>query len=539
MPGKLDDPVFRGWEDYWAIAVRRRWWILLPMFVSWVTIWGVSWFLPSRYESEALVLVEQQQVPDQYVMPNVTINLQDRLQSITQETLSRTRLLSMIDRIHLYPTHAGLSGLLRSSDPVEQMRSDIRIELVRSPGRPSEFTAFKMNYSAGSPELAQQVNNELTSLFVNENVKAQQQLSEDTTSFLENQLADARAKMEEQEAGVAVFKKQHLGELPSQLESNVQIMAGLQNQLQNTHQAMDAAKQQQLYLESLLQQYQSTHPILADGEPTSTPETTLVKELMDMRLRLRGLQSRYTDDHPDIVALKDSIAKTESLKKQVDTEAAATPENDKAAGVPDPALSVELAGDSSNSMVEVQSQLKAKQLEIQNDRQQANNLESQISTYRGRLNIAPETEQQLTEISRGYEESKANYDSLLEKKMQSQLATSLEQREKGEQFRIVDPPSLPSKPSAPNHFRLSLGGLALGIFLGLGFATFLEVTDVRVRHEKDLEGLVPARVLVGIPRLNTPKEDLLRSKGRWLELGMAMLMASLISIGNLYSFYRN
>src|ERR1700694_64487 len=118
MSAKLDDHVFRGWEDYWSIAVRRRWWILLPVFFCWVSVWGMSWLLPSTYESEALILVEQQKVPDQYVVPNTTVNLQDRLQSITQQILSRTRLQATIDRFHLYSQHQGLSRLMRSRDPV-------------------------------------------------------------------------------------------------------------------------------------------------------------------------------------------------------------------------------------------------------------------------------------------------------------------------------------------------------------------------------------------------------------------------------------
>ena len=159
--------------------------------------------------------MEQQKVPDQYVVPNVTTNLQERLQSMTQQILSRTRLQATIDRFHLYSRPHGLNGLLKSGDPVEQMRNDIKIELVEAPGHPGEFTAFKMRYSAGSPELAREVNSELTTLFIDENVKAQRQLSENTTAFLENQLADARANMAEQEAKVAAFKAKHLGNYPA------------------------------------------------------------------------------------------------------------------------------------------------------------------------------------------------------------------------------------------------------------------------------------------------------------------------------------
>src|SRR6202022_123694 len=128
MPNELDDQHSRGMGDYWAIALRRRWWILLPLFLTWAAGWGVSWLLPSTYHSEAMILVEQQKVPDQYVLPNVTTNLQERLQGMTQQILSRTRLQSTIDRFHLYSRSHGLNGLLKFRDPVEQMRSDIKIE---------------------------------------------------------------------------------------------------------------------------------------------------------------------------------------------------------------------------------------------------------------------------------------------------------------------------------------------------------------------------------------------------------------------------
>src|ERR1700675_5205889 len=167
MPDELGQ-VLTSLEDYWAIAYRRRWWILFSLFLTWAGVWGVSWLLPFTYQSEALILLEQQNVPNQYVVPNVSANIQERLQAISQLALSRTRLQATINRFHLYPRLHGLSGLMQPGDPIEQMRKDINIELVRAPGHPDEFTAFKLRYSAGSPELAQQVNRELPSPFVNE-----------------------------------------------------------------------------------------------------------------------------------------------------------------------------------------------------------------------------------------------------------------------------------------------------------------------------------------------------------------------------------
>ena len=125
MLDDADDQGSRSFEDLWAIVCRRRWRILLPMFICWVAVWAASWLLPTKYESEALILVEQQKVPEQYVVPNVTVSLQDRLQSMTQQILSRTRLQATIDRFHLYSPHRGLGGLFQAEDPVEQMRKDV------------------------------------------------------------------------------------------------------------------------------------------------------------------------------------------------------------------------------------------------------------------------------------------------------------------------------------------------------------------------------------------------------------------------------
>jgi succinoglycan biosynthesis transport protein ExoP len=465
MSEKLDERVPRGWEEYFAIVLRRRWWILLPLFLSWLAVWGLSWFLPTTYQSEALISAEQQKVSDQYVMENVNVNLQNRLQSTTQQVLSHASLQGIINRFKLYSTPPRFSSFFKPKDPVDSMRNDIKIELVGSPGYRGEFVTFKIHYSADTPELARQVNTELTSLFIDENVKAQRQLSENTTAFLDKELADARTKMQEQETVVSTFRAAHAGNLPGQLQSNVQILAGLQAQLASTQHALDTSKQQKIYLESLLQQYQSAQASLG-GDSTVISTQALDKELQDLRL-----------------------------------------------------------------------QLKANQLEIQTEQQHARELESQTAVYQGRLNLTPETEQELAIVSRGFEEAKFNYNSLLQKQTQSQLATSLGQEQQGQQFHIIDPPKLPNKPSAPNRFLISLMGLALGTVLGLGIATFLELTDVRFRQEKDLEGILPARMLVGIPHLSTPQEDHSRIVHSYMEWGAAAVVALLIFTGTLYTYY--
>jgi polysaccharide biosynthesis transport protein len=190
------------------------------------------------------------------------------------------------------------------------------------------------------------------------------------------------------------------------------------------------------------------------------------------------------------------------------------------------------------SMMQIESQLKVNDREISEYQNKEKDIQSQISDYQARLNLTPQTEQELTDISRGYEESMSNYNSLLQKQMQSQLATNLEQRQQGEQFSILDPPSLPSKPASPNHLKVSLGGLLVGIALGMGFAALAEMTQQRVWKAGDLEGLVPAKVLVAIPHLSTRSEDRFRAAARFLKFAVTTAMILVIVAGNLYALYR-
>lgn len=536
---ELDEKASRSLDDYWLIIRRRRWYVLIPMFVIWAVVWGGSWLLPTVYQSDALILVEQQKVPEQYVVPNVNVNFQDRLQNMTQQILSRTRLQSTINRFHLYEKHGGPFG--QASDPIEQMRKDIAIELVEAPGHPGQLTAFKIRYLASSPQLAQQVNSELTSLFIDENLKSQQQLSESTTSFLQTQLAEARTKLEGQEAKVRAFKAAHFGNLPTQVQTNVQILTGLQAQQQSNQRALDAANQQKLYLESLLQEYHSTQAKLEGGGGESASPDDLNKDLLDSRKNLQDARLRYTEDHPDVVKLKDRVAALEKLKK--DQEAIAETEAETKPTKPtsdvDPGAAYSVQRGATSPMMQLQSQLKANRLEIENYRQQAKKIQADIASYQARLNLTPATEQELADISRGYEESAANYNSLLQKQNQSQLATSLEQRQQGEQFHILDPPSLPSRPSAPNHLLISLGGLVVGLAVGVGIAALLETTDVRIRREEDLEDAISLKVLVGIPHLNLPGEDRYRTLFRRLEFAAVGVIAVVMLLGNAYAFYKS
>jgi uncharacterized protein involved in exopolysaccharide biosynthesis len=263
----------------------------------------------------------------------------------------------------------------------------------------------------------------------------------------------------------------------------------------------------------------------------------LDNEILQLQTSLAEARSRYTDNFPDVVSLEHKLNEAQKLKKDFsDHSLATTPP-----AASDADNQAEKSTDSSNvsdPIIHLRSQLKAEDFEITNYQRRHAQLESQIEDYRNRLNLTPGTEQELAEISRGYEESKLNYNSLLEKQNQSKLATSLEQRQQGEQFRIIDPPTLPDKPLSPKHFIIGAEGFALGLAVGFTVASFAEFSKQRVWSEKDLDGVVSGRILVAIPPLDLPAEKTRQTLYRWFEVALAGIVLAAFVAGNMYAFYK-
>jgi len=520
-------------QRYLHLVRRRHIYFLIPLLLGWLAVWSASWFLPARYKSSTLILVEQPTMPKAYVEPNVSDDLQDRLQSIEQQILSRTRLLLIIDKLHLY---GGGRVQLSPDDKVGLMRKDIDIELVRDNGG-EKITAFRINYSARNPHSAQQVTSELTDLFINENLKVRQQESEDTTQFIASQLENARGNLAEQEAKVRQFQGQHEGALPSQEASNLQILAGLQAQLQNEQDALNTAKQQRVYLQSLIEQYRSTHGATraADGPPTSL--SAIDQELDRLKAKLADLSSHYTDRYPDVQSVKDQIAKTEKRRDDL----VADLKNKGSDGKPQNEGAVRDATDTSQSSpaLQLQGQLQANQAEISNREQSITGLKVRISEYQARLNEEPGVEQQLADLTRGYDQSKADYDGLLKKKNESEMATNMEQMQQGERFSMLDPPSLPLKPDFPNRLKFCGIGLGVGLALGLIVAGGFEILDNRLYSEKEIKGLLPVAIISEVPEILLPSDERRSMRTTALGWSMAALVVATILAGSAFSYLRD
>ena len=526
MPKTAEQKSPQGFDlqRYLGIVRRGHMHFLIPMFLGWLAVWGSSWVLPARYKSSTLILIEQPTMPKDYVVPNVNEDLQGRLQNITQQILSSTRLLHIIDGLNLY---AKDSRRLSRDEIVEQMRKDIEIEVVQDAHK--QVSAFRVNYSANDPSIAQQVTSALTNLFIDENLQLRQLQSEGTTRFLKEQLATAQQSLEAQEEKIREFKAQHVTELPTQLGSNLQILSGLQSQLQTENAALNTAKQQQAYLETLLREYRTLR-----GSPQSPQDFD--QELDKLKKQLADLRSRYTDQFPEIRSLKRLIAEMETMRDQrlVDLK---TKGSSSQADV-NPAAPAKDSADVKNQpqLFQLQSQLQANQAEISNHEQMIAALKSKINDYQARLNQEPVREQQLADLSRGYDESKAAYDDLQKKKDQSAMATSMELLEQGERFRMIDPPSLPIKPSFPDRLKFCVIGLVVGLALGVGVAGGFELMDDRVYNEQELKGLLPVSVISELPVITDPANERAEQKKVWLGWATAAVIFATILAGSAVSY---
>ena len=509
-----------------GIVRRRRWQFLVPFFCGWLLVWGASWLIPSTYRSGTLILVEQPSVPEKYVVSNIDSDIQQQLDSITQQILSRTRLLHIIDSLGLYAQDRKNKN---QDELVEMMRKDIEIEL--SHGDDKKLSAFNIYYENRDPKMAQLATAELANLFITENLEQRQQRSENTTNFLEDQLDQARANLAQQEAKVRVFKDQHLGELPSQTQSNLQILAGLQNQVQANQDSLNRAKQQNTYLESLVNQYRALDSGSKPGEGGPVGLAEIDKELDRLKAQLSDLTSHYTDKHPDVRKTREQIAQVEKTRERI----IAAMNSGANSSSPEPAATTPLDPKSA-PMLELESQLKANRLEIANRQAEIKEEQDKINQYQARLNMAPVMEQQFADITRDYEQSKTDYESLLAKKNQSEMSTDLEKTQQGEHFRMLDPPNLPVRPYKPNRLQLCGLGIVLGLVFGAGFAIGPEKLSGKIYSEREIKKLVPYDVIAEIPQIENSGEQSSHRRGAWIAGAAAVVIMGFILLGSAVTY---
>jgi polysaccharide chain length determinant protein (PEP-CTERM system associated) len=460
-------------KDY-AEILKRRYKLILACTVLLLAAGIIlSHTLPPQYMSQTLVLIEQQKVPEDYVKPVVNEDLSGRLASMREQILSRSRIEPIIERFNLY---AGNKYTM--DDRVDITRKAIGINPIPSGQSPRGMPGFYITFKAQDAHTAQQVCGEITSLFISANLSAREESAEGTTDFLKQQLADSKRNLDEQDAKLAAFESKYFGRLPQQEGANTNTLQALTTQLEASTKEIGSMQQGETILEAMVaQQSQESSSI---DTSTGTPADTLQQELKAAINQEKELEALYTPDHPDVLAIKRRIT---NLKAEIARNAAEPAKGDTGAN-----SKGETAAKSTDTpqLRQLKNQLRAQQAAIAAAKQEQARLEQKVRTYESRIESSPLVEEEYKQITRDHETAVQFYNTLLTKMNQSSMATALEHRQQGEQFRVMDAPNLPDSPTFPNHLVFAGGGFASGLALGLLLAALLEYRDTSLRTESDI-----------------------------------------------------
>ncbi|MCI0410107.1 MAG: hypothetical protein L0191_16380 [Acidobacteria bacterium] len=494
-----------GFELIWAVWNRRKWLAILLFAAPVSAVVSLVTFLPNIYRSTATVLVERQQVPETFVRATVTSGLETRLHTISQEILSRSRLEGLITRFGLYP------DLREQTSPeavIERMRRDIKLDLkaVAAEGRGGATIAFSLSYLGSDPQTVALVTNTLASFYIEENLKVRERQAAGTAEFLRVQLQEVKQRLDEQERRVSEFKKRYIGELPQQMQANLATLEGLNVQLRlnsdNQIRAMDRR-------EALAKQLAEADSFGSGGGPDAT-----AARIARLSQELTQLRTLFSDKYPDVIRLKAEIAALESqlAEKKLDGK-----QEENTPGFP-----------TSPYVLQIKQGRSEVEAEIKGLKREEQRLRDAIATYQRRVEGTPQREQEFQEMSRDYETTTQLYRSLLTRYEEAQIAESMEQRQKGEQFRILDPAIASQQPAAPDRIRLILMGFLLSLGLAAGAVMLAEQLDTSFHTVDDLRTFATVPVLVSIPKIVTGADV---SRRRWrfrLAAAVAMLSLGLI-----------
>lgn len=490
--------------------IRRRWWMIaLPLVIGIGA--GVLAYkrLPVKYRSDTLIMVIPQRIPDNYVKSTVTTDVGDRLRSISDQILSRSRLEQIVQDFDLYKDLRANGGIME--DVVQRMRSDIDVKLE---GREGKESSFRVIYTSSDARVAQKVTERLASLFINENLEDRKNLADSTNEFLDSQLQEAKRQLLAQEKKLEEYRKRYSGQLPTQVTGNLQAVQAAQLQLQAVNESMNRARERRLLVERQIADAQTlpadfvAAPPAAAGADASVA-IPLPQRLEAAQLRLEAYLRRYTPDHPDVLAQKALVA---DLQKQI-AEDAAKPD--------DPAKTKTLprAEVARNKRIEdLKADLQMIDRQLASGQQDEAELKKTMASYQAKIEAVPTRESELVELTRDYSTLQETYSSLLLKREDSKLAANLERRQIGEQFKVLDPASLPERPyNEKQRTQLLVGSPVAGLVLGILLVGALELRDSSFKTEEDVLRVLSLPVLAMIPAM--PEQDEEPRKRRPRRLG--------------------
>lgn len=525
VPGKKYKP-----EDFIKIAWRRRWLIAVPFVVIGLATVVYAYFLPNRYRSESLILVVPQRVPENFVRSTVTTDVNQRLQTISQQILSRTRLERIILDLNLYPEERR-DGIME--DVVERMRrQDISISIDQPRRRNEDTSSFRVGFTYTNPRIAMQVTERLASLFIEENIRDREILAEGTDQFLESQLEEARRQLLENERKLEEYKRRYAGQLPTQLQTNLQVLQNSQQQLQNVSESMLRDRDQRSLLDRMLADALAAGATATSlsGEPVTEASPAAV-QLEAARRTLQQMALRFKPDHPDMVRAERIV---KELEQKAEAEAAQQPLGPSTRPPSTAPVTPEEAA-RRRRIDDLRGQIAALDTQIASREREAQRLQGMIAAYQARVEAAPGREAELVALSRDYDTLQERYRSLLSKREDAKIAANLEKRQIGEQFKVIDAARLPERPQSPDRTRINLMGALAGLALGLGLAALLEYRDTSLREEEDVLIALAMPVLAAIPQLTTSVE---RQRRRRLKVALSLATGFVVLIGAAAAVWR-
>jgi polysaccharide chain length determinant protein (PEP-CTERM system associated) len=490
LPGKKYTP-----EDILRIARRRAWLFVIPLVIGTAAAAVVSTRLPAWYRSETLIMLMPQRVPDSYVKATITEKMEDRLATLEDQILSRSRLERIILDLDLYANSRRLQPLEKF---VERMRKEITIKVE---GKES----FRLSYVSQDAQTVQKATQRLASLFIEENLRDREKQAEDTNDFLDSQLQDARRRLLDHEKKLEEYRRQYSGQLPTQGASNLQAIQNLQMQLQALGEASDRAAERRSLLERQFADLQLPDPV-AVAAPSTVPnqDATAVDstplQLDTARTRLAALLTRVKPNHPDVEMLQRAIRGLEAKQREESKDSAAAGQK-PAERVVSPAEALR-----QRRSRELKSELDVLDQEQRDKQQQEKRLRDRVAEYQSKLDAMPSRESELVELTRDYRTLQTTYESLLVKREDAKLAANLERRNIGEQFKVLDPARVPEQPYSPNRILIVAGGAAGGLAIGLLVIGLIEYRDSSFTREDEVVRLCQVPVLALVPIMMSVEE---------------------------------
>jgi succinoglycan biosynthesis transport protein ExoP len=554
-------------RGYLAAAKHRRLQLILTFSASLLAAAVLAIALPPHYRSAGTILIEQQEMPQELVRSTVTSYADERVQVISKRVMTTETLLNIIRRYDLYPRE-------RAKDTREalltQMRKDIGMKMISADvidprsGHPTSATiAFEVSYTSRSAELAAKVANELTTLYLNENLNNRTQLARDAAQFLEGEGDRVSRQIADLEVKLAQFKDKNQQKLPELTQFNMSLLDRTEEELRTEEARRDSLEQQQVYLEAQLVQLKPNSTVFSD---TGERVYSSADRLKMARSQLDSARALYAPDHPDIVRLEREVAglqkdvdadphakaaagpstATNDLRRRLETARAAlaaasekyAPEHPdrirleaqvkdleaQLAATPpapppaDPANSGPIEADNP-AYVQIQAQIVATRNELTALATEMGKLRTQSADYQRNISLSPQVEKEYRELSRDYDNARLKYAEIRSKQQEAKTAQNLEADRKGEKFTLIDPPLPPEEPVSPNRKLIFVTGIVLSLALTFGVLWLLETMDTTIRGRKDLFDLTGIPPLALVPHIGTLAEARAARRRKWYAIG--------------------